>query len=105
MRSLDDYLDEVKPKKSKKQTVYEQRRKKRKSFEEKHHPSYQYPVVDTDGIFSIDGTKYKVDYPQYKGKQLKDDVIYDMDHVIVANDHGQLFFFDQNFDPIEPIQI
>jgi hypothetical protein len=93
MQALDSYLDEVKPKKPKKQTIYEQRRKKRKAFEETHSPSYQYPVVDTEGIFSIDGVKYKVDCPQYKGKQLKDDVIYDMDHVIVAYD-DRFYFFD-----------
>lgn len=103
LSALDNYLDTVKPKKSKKQTPQEIKRQKRKAFENGRKVSYQYPVVDTEGYFVVDDRKIHIpdNYKQYSPKYLKDDVLFDMDHVIVAKVDGEMFFFDQNFDPIQ----
>lgn len=111
MQSLNSYLDErARPAKSKKkkETSYTLRRNKRKAFEAKYHPfEYQYPVVDTEGNFTVisNGTEIHLKISgckQYEPKMLKDDVLYDMDHIIVANvKEDRFYFFDQNFDPVD----
>ena len=106
MQSLNGYLDEkVKPKKTrKKPSVYEEKRKRRESFEAEFHPNgYKFPIVDTEGNFTVDGVSYHVseNCKQYSPKNLKDDVLYDMDRIIVAQVKDKYYFFDQNFECID----
>ena len=114
MNNLNSYLDEhVKPKKlKKKSTPYEQRRIRKESFEAAFSPlSYQYPIVDTEGNFEIKCGDQKIKMHisdkcrQYAPKKIKDDILYDMDHVIVAyvkdESNFRYYFFDQNFESID----
>ena len=63
-----------------------------------------FPIVDTDGNFTVNGAAYHVadDCEAYQPKQVKDDLLYDMDRVTVAVlPDNSLRFFDMNYEPID----
>lgn len=65
-------------------------------------------IVDTENIFEFKGNKYKIseDIPQYSIRIKKpryDDYKsdYQMDQILVYEQEGSIFFFDQNIEQIE----
>lgn len=63
-----------------------------------------YPIVDTDNIFSFNGSNHRIDdlVSGYSGKRVGDcDVLYDMDKIICAVcPDGQTYYFDMNMEAI-----
>lgn len=59
--------------------------------------------VDTNNDFMHEGKRYHVD-PSVEGygpKETTDGCLYDMDTIVVVNHEGTLYFFQQNYQPIE----
>lgn len=76
-----------------------------KKIKEQLRPKdFIFPIVDTDGNFTVNGAAYHVadDCEAYQPKQVKDDLLYDMDRVTVAVlPDNSLRFFDMNYEPID----
>lgn len=75
---------------------------KRKRIDEVRakHPgaNFVYAIVDTDNDFTFKGKRYHIDHlRQYEPKAVRDDLLYDMDHVVCVKDKGNVFFYDEDF--------
>ena len=59
-------------------------------------------VVDTENVFRFDGRKCQIDpcVKQYAAKDVRGDLLYDMDTVVCLRCDGQYVFYDQNYEDI-----
>lgn len=108
--TIPDRLDVTAKKATTRRTArYRTKSDRVRDFEKAFRPlRYEYATVDTDGNFSVGGVRLHVSdkCQQYAAKQLKDDVLYDMDKVIAAyvregKSSEHVYFFDMNFEAID----
>lgn len=65
---------------------------------------FHFVSVDTDNCFNLNHVTYRIDsaVTQYSPKQVKDDLLYDMDKIVCVEDkHGGFRFYDQDFSLID----
>lgn len=68
------------------------------------HPdaTVAFVLVDTDNCFRFDGRRYRIDdIPQYRPKDVRGDLLYDMDQVICVSDASDVYFYDQEFNTLD----
>ena len=61
--------------------------------------------VDTESVFSIGKTSYRIDHPDYRPQKLSGDVYYPMDRVACVRWNGAQHFYTQGLDPIADNQM
>ena len=93
------YNSLVKPRRIPKQiTFLNEKRSRIETFlNEFPNAKTTHAVVNTDGEFTFDGKRYRVDAKQYEPKDVHGDLLYDMDQVICAKCDDGIRFYDQNF--------
>lgn len=64
-------------------------------------------VVDRSNEFSYLGQTYRIheSVKQYAGVSVKDDVLYDMDRIVVADTQGRLRFYDQEYNALSDEEV
>lgn len=104
--NLDAKAEKYKPKnvkpKQRQETMFD-----RMSEIRKEHPlaKIYFCSVDTYNYFSLFGSLYHLDdIPQYRPKQTKHGLLYDMDKIICAVDGEHIFLYDQNGHYIKRIK-
>lgn len=97
------YASLMQPRKVSKHITKLQEKRKRIDEMRRQHPSatVTFERVDTANEFVHDSKRFRIDdLPQYRAKIVKDDCLYDMDQVVCVEDHGDVLFYDQDFNSI-----
>ncbi len=104
---LTDYMEE-KPR-TRTKRVYQMKVKSTPRSEKLHRIRAQHPGtqlcwqrVDVDGFFLWEGRRYQVTHPAYTPIQLTCDLYYPMDRIVIQYGQGELHFYTDSIDLIEP---
>lgn len=83
-------------------TRLQEKRKRIDALHAAHPEAYiTFVPVDTENRFRYDGKEWRInDIPQYRPKNIRGDVWYDMDHVVCAKCKDGIHWFDQEFREI-----